>query len=98
MLVSTYTVISILRVQSIDIFYMLPALDYAVLGDLLLSTTYSPTFDLGIELWDIRVVSCAATDSGQRMGLITLQLTGESRCGTNGVSVAASDSQVLKQG
>ena len=50
MLVSTHVTNSISRVQSIDIFYMLPALDYEVLGDLLLFTTYSPTFDSGFGL------------------------------------------------
>jgi len=56
MLVSTHVTSMLVQGLAVDIFYMLPALDYGVLGDLLLSTTYSPTFDSGIEccyIWPI---------------------------------------------
>ena len=47
MLVSTHVTSKLVQGLATDIFYMLPALAYEVPGDLLLSTTYSPTFDSG---------------------------------------------------
>ena len=63
MLVSTHVTKSTPCCRAVDIFYMLSALGDEVLGDWVLFTTYSPTFDSGFGLWDIRVVGCAATDS-----------------------------------
>ena len=49
MLVSTHVTNSTPCCRAIDIFYMLPALGDVFLGHCMIFTTYSPTFDLGIE-------------------------------------------------
>ena len=49
MLVSTHVTNKLNQGLAIDIFYMLPALGDVVLGHCILFTTYSPTFDSGIE-------------------------------------------------
>ena len=59
MLVSTHVTSKLDQGFAVDIFYMLPALGDVFLGNVLLFTTYSPTFDSGFGLWDIRVVDCS---------------------------------------
>ena len=50
MLVSTHVTSKLDQGLAVDIFYMLPALGDVFLGNVLLFTTYSPTFDSGFGL------------------------------------------------